>query len=106
MVGNKNFWAVSASSDSIAWYAGDGTLIRVTPSYKYWYQVGGDDNEFLFYTSIFTPKGSLGQTCFVTDEWGSIYKTNDFVRIGMKSITTNPVVGLLMVYTFGMSMRG
>ena len=76
--GTPNFWAVSASSDSIAWYAGDGTLIRVTPSYKYWYQVGGDDNEFLFYTSIFTPKGSLGQTCFVTDEWGSIYKTNDF----------------------------
>ena len=63
VVGNTYFWAVSASSDSIAWYAGDGTLIRVT-SYKYWYQVGGDDNEFLFYTSIFTPKGSLGQNLF------------------------------------------
>ena len=55
--GTPDFWAVSASSDSIAWYAGDGTLIRVTPSYKYWHQVEIDyiDNEFLFYTSIFTP---------------------------------------------------
>ena len=77
--GTPDFFDVSASSDSIAWYAGQGTLVRVTPSYKYWYHIDFEDDPFILYTSIFTPKGSLGESCYVTARYGTIYKTNNYV---------------------------
>ena len=75
--GTPDFLDVSASSDSIAWYVGDANMaIRVTPSYKHWYQVG--DEEFIRFTTVYTPPGGLGETCFMGTTHGSIYRINDF----------------------------
>ena len=60
--GTPDFYDVSASSDSIAWYVGHANMaIRVTPDYKYWYQIG--DEEFITFTTAYTPPGGLGETC-------------------------------------------
>lgn len=75
--GTPDFNDVSASSDSIAWYVGDANMaIRVTPDYKYWYQVG--DEEFITFTSVYTPIGGLGEICFMGSTHGSIYRITDF----------------------------
>jgi photosystem II stability/assembly factor-like uncharacterized protein len=75
--GTPDFLDVSASSDSIAWYVGDANMaIRVTPSYKHWYQVG--DEEFIRFTTVYTPPGGLGETCFMGTAHGSIYRITDF----------------------------
>ena len=75
--GTPDFYDVSASSDSIAWYVGHANMaIRVTPDYKYWYQIG--DEEFITFTTAYTPPGGLGETCFMGTTHGSIYRITDF----------------------------
>ena len=75
--GTPDFYDVSASSDSIAWYVGHANMaIRVTPDYKYWYQIG--DEEFITFTTAYTPPGGLGETCFMGTTDGSIYRISNF----------------------------
>ena len=75
--GTPDFYDVSASSDSIAWYVGHVNMaIRVTPDYKYWYQIG--DEEFITFTTVYTPPGGLGETCFMGTTDGSIYRISDY----------------------------
>ena len=75
--GTPDFYDVSASSDSIAWYVGHANMaIRVTPNYKYWHQIG--DEEFITFTTVYTPPGGLGETCFMGTAAGSIYRISDY----------------------------
>jgi len=75
--GTPDFYDVSASSDSIAWYVGHANMaIRVTPDYKYWYQIG--DEEFITFTTAYTHPGGLGETCFMGTTDGSIYRISNF----------------------------
>ena len=77
--GTPDFYDVSASSDSIAWYVGHANMaIRVTPDYKYWYQIG--DEEFITFTTAYTHPGGLGETCFMGTTGGSIYRISSQVE--------------------------
>jgi photosystem II stability/assembly factor-like uncharacterized protein len=75
--GTPDFNAVSASSDSIAWYVGDANMaIRVTPYYKYWHQIG--DEELTTLTTVYTPRDGLGETCYIGAANGSIFRISNF----------------------------
>lgn len=67
------FNGVSASSDSIAWYVGDNSMaIRITPSGFSRHCVVCDP--WMDLTTVFTPRGGQGETCFIGTGEGHVLK--------------------------------